>query len=346
MFVTWWLQQMSELVPGGLMRVSARRSDAVLLHVGADGVSLLRRAAGITAELARSTADEAGFGELRRALDAVESLPHPVLLQLEPGAILQKRVSFPIGARRDLESLLGLEMDRETPFSRDEVYWDYAIRRQDAAAGRIEVDLLVVPRAYLDPIIAATRSAGFDPTGIEIETGDNKSTVIQVGETKRWRWLTSDRRLIALAATFCVLLILAITTPFIAQQFALAAAQSTIDSLTNGAQEAASLRQSVDQNAGAIDFLSRERLRNGSVLTALAAATRLLPDDSHLTAFGMRDGRVTITGESPSAANLVDLLSKSKDFRAPAFDSPVVRNESGKLETFTISASLAGAGGS
>jgi general secretion pathway protein L len=142
------------------------------------------------------------------------------------------------------------------------------------------------------------------------------------------------------------LLLLVIATPFIRQQMAFAAADSTIDSLTTGAREAAALRQSVDQNSVAIDFLSKERVRTGSVLAALAATTRLLPDDSHLTALSLHAGRITITGLSPSAAHIVDLLAKSPDFREPAFDAAVVRNEQGGLETFTISATLTGAGGS
>jgi general secretion pathway protein L len=346
MVLTWWLQQMSELVPSGLMRVSASRSDALIVQILPDGVSLLRREAGVTAEIGRAPCDEAGFSELGDAVGAVRDSPRPVLLRMAPGAILQKKIVLPIGARNDLDSLLGLEMDRETPFSRDEVYWDYEIRRQDAAAGRIEVDLFVIPRTALDPIIAAARSAGFDPSGIEISTGDNKTTLVRVGETRRWQWLTADRRLIGLAAAAGVLLVLAIATPFIRQQIALGAAESAIDSLANGAQEAASLRQSVDQNDVAIDFLSRERVKNGSVLAALAAVTRLAPDDTHLTALTLHGGRITITGVSPSAAHLVDLLSKSPDFRDPAFDSPVVQNETGKLETFTISATMTEAGGS
>jgi general secretion pathway protein L len=242
--------------------------------------------------------------------------------------------------------VLGFELDRETPFTRDEVHWDYAVRRTDPAHGKIDVDLFIVPRPFIDPVIEAARHAGLEPIGVEIETGADEPGLIRLGTQKRWQWLRSQRSLVALAGAAGILAVVAIAIPFIRQQWSLASANAAVNSLTAQAQEAASLRQSVDQLMTTQDFLNKERSRNGSALNALAATTRLVPDDSHLTALSLRASRLTVTGVSPSAAKLVDLLAQSKEFREPAFDSPVVQDDTGSLEAFTISATLAPAGGS
>jgi general secretion pathway protein L len=110
------------------------------------------------------------------------------------------------------------------------------------------------------------------------------------------------------------------------------------------AKEAAALREDLDRREGTIDYIEGERARSGSALAALAAVTRALPDDTHLTALSLRQGRLVLTGIAPSAAGLVRGLAQVPDLRDPAFESQVVTNESGGLETFAISVSLNSAG--
>jgi general secretion pathway protein L len=105
--------------------------------------------------------------------------------------------------------------------------------------------------------------------------------------------------------------------------------------------EAATFRKDAGQIAAAIGFLAKERSKNGSALTALAAATNTLPDDSYLSALSLRAGRLTLNGRSPSAAQVIGVLAQSPDFREPAFEAPVTRDPDNDLEAFTISVALA-----
>lgn len=343
-FLHWWLRQLSELLPAGLIRASKQRPDALIIELDDDEVVLWHRRAGATAKVALATADGAGMQALAQAIAGIAEAPHLLLVRVPQSMQLRKLSSFPLAARRDLVNVLGFEMDRETPFGRAEVYWDYVIRRQDAAAGRLDVELFIVPRPFVDPVIDSSRRAGLLPTAIEIETGDEEYRLIRVGASQRWRWLQSQRPLIGLATAAAGLFVLAIVTPFIRQQIDLARADSTIEALTEQAREAAQLRQSVDQAAQAMQLIKKERDRNGTIIEVLAATTRLLPDDSHLTALSLRSGRLTITGLSPASAHIVDLLAASPAFKEPAFDSPVVQDDASGLETFTISASLSANG--
>jgi general secretion pathway protein L len=339
-FLRWWLQQLSALLPGGLAWIASGRGEAVVLRIDRGRAEMLVRRKGQTTRLAQAAADEAGFRELSATAASMEDLPHAVVMRFPPEMLLRKAVTFPSAARRNLDSLLGFEMDRETPFARDEVHWTYRVGRQDPASPRLDIDLLIVPRAYVDPTIETARGAGFRPNAIEIETEADEPALIRIGESDRWRRLRSDRRLMALATTAGALILLVIATPFIRQQLALASADRTIRLLTEQAHEAAALRQSVDQTASAISFINKERERDGSVVSALAITTRLIPDDSHLTSLSLRGGRLTIAGRSPSAAHLIDLLAQSPAFREPSFDSPVVQDDRDGQETFTISATL------
>jgi general secretion pathway protein L len=88
--------------------------------------------------------------------------------------------------------------------------------------------------------------------------------------------------------------------------------------------------------------LKTEHDRNGSAIATLAAATKSLPDETYLTALSLKAGRLTMSGLSPSAAQLIGLLARTPAFREPAFDAPVVESESTGLEAFTITVNVAG----
>lgn len=346
MFFDWWRQQLLELLPSGVARAIARRADAVILDLDRETAKLLVRRDGAIALMRQARADETGFRELSQALATIEDLPSSVILRLPPATALRKAVSLPLAAKRNLKTVLGFEMDRETPFARDEVYWDFIVDREDKAAGRVYVDLFIVPRAVADPVVDNLRAVGIAIDGVEIGGESNAGSIIRFAPARRWQWLTGDRPLLGLTVGAAVLFLLALLTPFIRQELALSAANSAIEVLSSQAETAGSLRQSIDQSSGAAGVIGRERVHTGNLLGTLAAVTKLLPDDSHLTALTLRDGHLTITGVSPSAAHLIDVFAKSSAFRDPTFESPVTQSDKGRLETFTISATLAGTAGS
>ena len=84
--------------------------------------------------------------------------------------------------------------------------------------------------------------------------------------------------------------------------------------------------------------MAAETRRLGDALGALAAVTEILPDDSYLTEFTMRERKLTLSGLSASAPKLISLLSGDPRIRNPAFTAPVTRAETGHNDVFTIRA--------
>jgi general secretion pathway protein L len=345
LFLEWWLERLAELLPERLL-ARARNIDATIIESDRQRLALLVRRAGKTERQAELPPGAAGFRRISAALAEQRGLPRFVVLSIPDADILHKRLWLPLAARGRLEGLLGFEMDRETPFARDEVYWSYSVGRQDVAAGRLEVDLVIVPRATVAPVLDAARLCGIEPAGIEVAFAPGRTMLVRLDPATalRPRWM--QRPALALVSVPCLLALVALGVPFARQQLSLNAADRAMASLTAQAQEAAKLRQAINQHENAATFLAKERERAGSALAALALTTRAVPDDSSLTALSMRSGRLTLTGASPSAAGLVGALAKLPGFREPAFAAPVVQSDRGGLETFSISVALAPAGGS
>ena len=257
-----------------------------------------------------------------------------------------RHLLVPIAARLNLREILGFEIERETPFGLAEVYWSYGVRRKDSARGLIEIDLFLVPRNSIEPLVEIIRAAGLDPVGIDVDTGTNATALIPLHPQNRWQQARSQRALAPLVASAAVLTVIAIALPFIRQQWALSSADAMITTLAEPAREASALRQSADQLTKTVAALKDEYERNGSAVATLAAITKSLPDETYLTALNLRDGRLTMSGLSPSAAQLIGLLAQTPGFREPAFASPVVENEGKGLEAFTIIVNVAAETGS
>src|SRR5262245_53351439 len=131
-FVSWWLAQLGALVPDIVVHALHRPADAVILGVGPGTVSLSIRSQGKVTAVAHAHATDVGMRELAEAIKTYSPRPHLLVLRLPPDRLLRKHLMLPIAARRDLKQLLGFEIERETPFTQDEVYWNYVVREGTA----------------------------------------------------------------------------------------------------------------------------------------------------------------------------------------------------------------------
>jgi general secretion pathway protein L len=342
-FATWCFAQLA-----GMFAIASARghSDAIILDVDRHTVTLMSRSRGTIRRDSQSSADSAGIQQLAKLITTRGDLRRLLLLRLPPAQVLHKQLAFPTAARHDLEEIIGFAIDRETPFARDEIYWSYVARRTDSGRRQVEVDLFLVARNSIDALVAAARAAGLDPFGIEVDIGTNGTTLIPLGVRKRDPRVRAQRSLVLLTATACVLTIVAVAIPFMGQQWALASADAMIASLAEPAREASALRRTADQLGTIVTSLKTEQDRNGSAIASLAAATKALPDETHLTALSLRARRLTMSGLSPSAAHLIGLLARAPAFSEPAFDAPVVESEGTGLEAFTITVNVMGEAGS
>src|SRR5262245_27559300 len=128
--LSWWFSQLTGMLAIALAR---EHSDAVIIEIDHRTATLLSRSGGTTARRLKSSADEAGIQQFARFIASRGDLCRPLLLRLRPAQVLQKRLVLPIAARHNLKEVLSFAIDRETPFTRDEVYWSYLVRYEEAA---------------------------------------------------------------------------------------------------------------------------------------------------------------------------------------------------------------------
>jgi general secretion pathway protein L len=325
--LAWWWRQIVSLVPARLRR--AGPPDAVVIAIDRldeggrpDGAILVRRAGQET------------YAASLRLAGGPSPNPAPGLataLRLPEHMVLQRDVSLPLAAERDLASVLGFEMDRLTPFQPDEIFWSVAGLRRDPARG-LAMTLLVTLRAPLERLLETLAARDLKPAFVEVGAG-RIALSPRAGPARH-------RLNPALSALSAVLAFACLVIPPLRQQFALEAARSQIAALQPAGREAQALRRQLNIAASGQSAIAAAQ-RSGDALQTIAALTAALPDGTSLTDLTLKSGGLTFDGASSNAARLIAILAGVPGFNDPRFVAPVTRAINGQADLFSIRVNLA-----
>jgi hypothetical protein len=333
-FVYWWRRQLISLLPPALLATLNRLETRSVLRPraddGADPTAVVLLQGRVAHEAARGifATDPAGLAAL--AAGVADPAGGAVLLELPTGSVLQKRLSVPRGMLPYLPTVLEPEIEHETPFLPDEVYWHAESLGPASGTDLVAVDLLLVGRDLVDPILGTLASAGIPVAGLKIGGSEAviplpRAGLRQSGLTPRLR-----QRVGALVA----LALLAAAIPFLRQSLEAQRTDARIQAVTADVEAVQSLRKALDGTSVA----SPNRI---APIDLLATITDILPDDTELTGLAVERREVSVTGRS-SAANALLPRFVAAGYRDASFSAPVVRDSVGDRDVFSIHFSLAG----
>jgi general secretion pathway protein L len=336
-YITWWARQMVELLPPGLRFPDKGSTHALIVEPEGETVTISVRRGISTTKLGRFNTDAVGLAAAAKA-SAIDGRPSMILLGLRPGVSLEKTLVLPLAVERELERVLSYEMDRETPFSADEVWWSWQVTRRDRQHSQIHVSLFVVPRAGLTGLIEALTHAGLAPTSIDVRAGDGERRQIPLGANRTGREGWSGG-LKPLAIGCAALAFIATALPFVRQSLALGRVESRIARLQPEVDRVQALRQQLGA-AGANGTMAINQAGTADTLKVLATTTEILPDDTHLTELSLHRRKLSLSGQSGDAAKLIGALAANPLFKDPSFASAVTRPQGSKLDAFSINTEI------
>jgi general secretion pathway protein L len=321
-FFSWWIARLTELLP----HAAAKAPDGILIDMS--------NAQAITASVRRKgRLQPVNLGAAARLAGRT-----PILLRPPPGAELVKHHTVPTAPKRQLDQLLRHELARITPFPAHDLFWRWDGHAKSGDKSRTEVVLTMVPKQALAPAIEALDSVGL------------KARFVEVGPTDRPRLLpiadgtggsTGPVLFKGLVWACAGLAVIALALPVLRQALALRATDEAIASLKPTVAQVETLRRGLTAEGAGRAILAQEQQRTGDLLQVLAMVTRILPDDTFLTDFGLRERQMTISGRSASAPRLITLLSADPVVRNTAFAAPVTRIEGASADVFSIRAEVA-----
>ncbi len=349
-FLAWWLNALGSWLPPRLRAVFGLAQQRLLLRCEGDQLALVLTlpaqpggaALRELAELPWGAAEAAGEEPLTRILSPrINGLPRWLLLPARSG--LRRRLTLPAAAADRLREVLGFEIDRQTPFSPDEVYYDARLlgRRGD---GQIDAELVVVPRASLTQALAAMgESIGATLSGVDMAGADGLPLGVNLlpGAQRRRR---RDPRAVWNAALAAVALVAAGAGLWQIRENREAAADAfETEAKRHSAQArkvSAEKKQLVDLVEG-MRFLQQTRSGRPSTVEVLDEITRRLPDNTYLEKISIEGERIMIIGLSPEAPRLVERLQSSKLWRSMNITGALMPDPTKGKDRFNLSAELA-----
>jgi general secretion pathway protein L len=343
-FFAWWGGELRALLPVRWQTVFSGGNVWCLLRHH-DGEWSVRRSGQPTVSTPWS--DELDAPEqqamLKSAVTGIDPQDLRLALCLPQDAVLRRRLLLPEAARDNLRQIGTFEMDRQTPFRVDQVYYD--LRELPGAAapeGRIAAELVAVPRAAVDTQLDQLRRAGIAIDAVDLCDGDKRLGVNLLPPEMARLHRDPRRRLnIGLAIGALVLLLLCLGQWLHNREDALATMQSQVDDMRGDAQKISNLRKQLEDSAGASGFLARRKTDSIALVDVLQDLTARIPDDTWLERFTVdSSGRIGIQGQSAKAAPLIDVLQNSKLISEANFQGVIQRDPQTNKERFYMDAQL------
>ena len=345
-FFHWWFGELSMLVPPGLRRVAGGDRGAVVIDLSGSEIVVTEQGRRKAREIGRipaaGEADAARDIAASRLLGRARRRNSEVTLRLAGREALRKNLSLPAAAGDNLRQVLTFEMDRQTPFAADQVYFDHRIRgrRPD---GQIDVELVTVPRDIVDSAVRRVAAWGVAPDRVDVPAqGDDPWTPDllaasrpEAGSSVRWPNL-------ALASIALILAAAVLYVPLERRQNEHARLQAELARAKSGAELALGLRKEIDRMVVDAGFLIRHKHESVKSVLLLEELTRLIPDDTWLQRFQLNGREVRISGHSASASRLVTLIEESQAFEKVVFRSPVTQDQRSGKERFNLSLRIVG----
>ncbi|MCB2099958.1 MAG: PilN domain-containing protein [Rhodobacterales bacterium] len=356
-FLSWWRGELAGMV-GAAPRGAARPAKRLVISLHGDQaeIRLITRRGARAQSRALGGFQMAGGDQGDRRAAAALLARHkrlPLGLHLPDMRALRKDMRFPVAAEAHLRDVLATRMDRVTPYAAGQVYFDHVVVGRDPAARELSVRLLALPRAGVDAIMQRLADLGAQPRYIEIdgaesdgggdETGDEDGRDLidlhhqtgQAAPARTWTGLHTGLALVNLV-------LVAGLVAFPLWQRAETERQLTeeVAAAKLKADAVIKLRDRVDRLTEEASFLARRKQAVPVTVLILDEVTRRLPDDTWLEQMSIRNGEMTLYGNSPRASGILAEMEASDRFANVRFRAPVTRGATPQTERFHISADL------
>ncbi len=340
-FLSWWGEELRACLPlrwRERFRVSER---SVLLR--RDGDELVVEA------MRERTVAELG----RLAMDPPEALPAAInellgedsresrrVLLVDPQAVLRRTLHLPVAALENLSSVLGFELDRQTPFRADQVHYDSRVMPYPADARQVPVQLALVTRERLAHELTVIDGLASTLSAVDVVEADGSRAGFNFlpAEQRARRSYTFIWLMAGLATAVVFFLWLGMSQMITNRADAVQRLQVEVDAQRDEARAVMRLRDELDAAAEGANFLAVEKANQPSMLLMLEELTRLLPDDTFVERLSASRGELTMAGQSEQAPQLVKLLQNASTFRSAALSGAIQPDARTGKDRFNLAA--------
>ena len=348
-FWRWWTAELRAMLPTSMARWID--GDAVAINVMVDerGLTILntRTGSGKPQVAERVPIDALTSNPLLRGL--ISAGLDRVRLVLTPDQAMVKSITLPIATEENLREVVGFELDRHTPFTPDQAYYDAQIVRRDTQQEKIVVTLVVASRGEVASLLDTLTRAGLTcaSVGIDDTAAENAAAVdLQPLDDKPPRRLSRIHQInIGLLVLAALLALVAIILPIwqkreIVKELIPQAEKSGAEFLISERVYSEYTKLAAEYN-----FMASRKHAAYPVVTVLEELARTFPDTTWVQKLDIKPNgkvrEVILLGEAQSTSKVIENLEQSplSLFQNSKQQSATTRLQS-NTERFHVSAEI------
>ena len=230
-FWTWWLGELVPLLPADLRAAMAKRDQRDFVSLEADTLVVRRGTISDSRTLFRIP--------LKAPRSSNPNLPgdrNLRMLLLDAEDVLTRTFTLPLAAEENLREVLSFEIPRKTPFSADQVYYDFVVGSRDAKTRTLVVELVLAPRRVIDRSLEELVGLAIDVDSVSVLRADGLRAMPVNLLPRKQRTRVADSIVNRLQAAMAVIALLLLVT---AVAFPIVRKQQVLQSLEQTAQDAA-----------------------------------------------------------------------------------------------------------
>lgn len=334
----------NELLPTKLRQRLGAQQRQLLLSIKNEQLCLQAQLDGELTLVGELPINDADAIELLHARLDENAHAVPRWLLLDASQVLRRVLTLPASAEPRLREVLTHEIDRQTPFSIEQVSFESRVLSHNAASRQLRVELVVVPKTQLEVALSTLGPMARGLAGIDVVDTQGGRVGVNLLPAMQRRALTNRSRNLNVWLSIAMLILL-VSTMMLAlhnRRVTLEKFKQREETVNVQVRQVRKLRNALDTSMQAIDFLVQKRAQQPTMLALLNDLTHRIPDDTSLQKLSVNEGDIELVGQSKQAPALVAVLQGSPLLKTPALAGAVQTDPRSGGDRFTLTATVAG----
>lgn len=342
-FFTWWTKSILLLLPMWLHQIVKPVKDHLIIECSAERIffQFITAQQNIEEKYSCPLGDDIEIASACNWLKDKIGASTCIFLQVPNDKILLKELTLPAAARDNIRQVLSYEIDRHTPFEKEQAYFDFSIKNNHDN-DKLHIMFYITPKNHIDQSLEKIKIFNILP---EIACSNEMITFGPVLnflplEKRLQKQPNRNNSLYFFAATTLTMFLAVLYFPVFQLYHQAQTQQAEIALYQNKAITVKKLQEQKDKLLLKTDFLLIKQKEYFPAISLLNELTRILPDDTWLYELSITLNDIQIQGESDDASSIIELIESSRQLHDASFISPIINNNIGDKDKFKLSARL------
>ena len=342
-FWNWWTKELLGLLPSALKSFIHSNSNKIVVSIHNETITLDYFKAGTTEPfLSEQTEIDSQQIDVVRINPQFSRLKYQTVLQINSDNFLHKLIHLPVAAKKNLDQVVGFELDRLTPFNKNNCFYFAIDLNTKPASEFISVLLIAIPRHYFDNLLTICRSCHLiiDRVSSPIIDSEYTSVISQYNLLPaEWKHIPGKlESALKYTLNSCIagLLALTLALPALYAQHDIDQLQQTLRALEQETKPIDNQQTEINRQISEYEKLLLITRKQPNLLIITNELSKILNDNTWLIHLRYSENQLEIMGYSPTTLATISELESSDYFSKVNLLSPLYQDKQTGLERFHI----------